>query len=252
MRVLAVVAGRRAVPQPAFVDDVARQRFERQSVEHRLQHLSAVHDCRPRRAIPAGLVIGDAQRVRARIALDQIDRAAQMKAAVDDRRRRHRRRIARFVGRQAERELEALGHPVHIARELLEPEQQVAANRGDLVDPDAIDRRRELVGGRLRHLRDDPLELLLRGRQTRRGDRQLVVLLQRAVELRLDLVKQAPARQRIQPLQRRGLFERRETIDGRQQELVGARGVTLQRRQRVGPRRQAMRGERAERRLATA
>ena len=59
------------------------------------------------------------------------------------------------------------------------------------------------------------------------------VALERAIELRLRLVEQAAARQRIHAHERLGLVPRLEPVDRRQQKLVRARREPLQRRQRV-------------------
>ena len=108
---------RGAVRQPPFLDRHRRQALERQAVQHRLQHLAAVDDGGELRAVLAGLVIGDAHDRCPALPLHEVDRAAEQEAAV------HRDRLgdvdagraARRVG-QAERQLEALRHPVAVRR----------------------------------------------------------------------------------------------------------------------------------------
>ena len=68
-----------------------------------------------------------------------------------------------------------------------------------------------------------------------RTDRQPAGRFHGAEELRLRLVVQAAARQRIHPHDRLGLVPRLEAMNRRQQELVRAAREPLQRRQRVRP-----------------
>ena len=63
--------------------------------------------------------------------------------------------------------------------------------------------------------------------------RQQAIRLQPAQRGRLHLMEQIAARQRIHLLQRRRRLERRQPIDRRHQELVRARRIALQRRQRI-------------------
>ena len=77
-----------------------------------------------------------------------------MEALIEDDRRGLARRIAadgeRAAVGVAERPLEAFRNPVAArVRDLVDPQAQVAPNRGDLVVPDPVDCRRELLVLRL-------------------------------------------------------------------------------------------------------
>ena len=85
-------------------------------VDDRLQRAAAADDQPARGAVPAGLVVGDAQRAERAVHLDQIDRAANRIAAVDHDRLGHARLVVRVVDRQAEAELEVARHPLRARR----------------------------------------------------------------------------------------------------------------------------------------
>ncbi len=89
-----------AVRQAPFGHGLAGQGLERHGVEHRLQHASAVDDGGRRRAVLAGLVVGDPQMRAVEAPLHQVDRAAQQVAGrADAHRLAHRRGVA--SGRRA-------------------------------------------------------------------------------------------------------------------------------------------------------
>ena len=163
---------------------------------------------------------------------DQIDRSSEDEPAVHHYRFADAARIASLVV-QAEAELEILRLPCTGVGQLLHPDAEISLQLADLVAPDTRDRR----GERLRVLRRHPLEHRVerrhRPRHVTRLDRQRPAGLHRPVELRLHLVKQTSARQRVHADQRLGLVPRFESIDRRQQELIRARGEALQRRQRI-------------------
>ena len=75
-------ARRRAEPEPPAVDGGAGRRLEREAVQNRLEHFATGHDHSfgPPRA--AGLVVRDPQRASG-VPLDQIDRAAQDEAPIE-------------------------------------------------------------------------------------------------------------------------------------------------------------------------
>ena len=75
-------AGLGAVIEPAGRHRLAGHLLDHEAVEHRLQRLPAVHRRRRPGAVLPRLVIGDAQRARRGVALDEIDRAAQDEPAV--------------------------------------------------------------------------------------------------------------------------------------------------------------------------
>ena len=135
---------------------------------------------------------------------------------------------------QAEGKLESLRRPVGaLFGELLEPLAKVLRHGGDLVLPHAIDRGTEAVVLAIVNLANRGRQPLLRGRQVLRRQRQQAVGLQPPQRRRLHLMEQVAARQRIHLLQRRRRLERRQPIHRRHQELVRARGIPLQRGQRV-------------------
>ena len=111
-----------------------------------------------RRAVLAGLVIGDAQLRRPRLLLDEIDRAAQQEAAVDQHRIGHAARIAALRRVRPKLNSKYSGMPVAAVGQAPRPDAQVARDVGDLVAPDPIDRRRELLVVLGRDPRDDRVE----------------------------------------------------------------------------------------------
>src|SRR5439155_3155993 len=102
-------------------------------------------------AVPSGLVIRHAQHARLRVLLDEIDRSVEVKPAGDGDRFRAARGIAADGERAAvlvtERPLEALRHPLAAgARDLVDPQAEIAPDGADLVAPDGVERRRRRIG----------------------------------------------------------------------------------------------------------
>ena len=91
------------------------------------------------------LVVGDSQNLGAGLALNQIDRAAQNEAPIDD----HWLAPALFVapGRigQAESKLEQPRLPLCAARKIARPDMQVGPDGRDFVLTHALHGRRELL-----------------------------------------------------------------------------------------------------------
>ena len=233
----------RRVEQTSRDDSSAEAALNCKAVEDRLQRRPAADDQIRGRSVLPRLVIRHAEDVQIRPVFDEIDRASQNETAADDHRIRQAAGIASFVA-QAEAELEVLRLPRLVVGELLHPDAQVAPQLVDLVAPDAFDRRRELLGVLRGDAVDDAIERSSRPRKPLARHGQLVAPLHRAVELRLRFVKQAAARQRIHAHERLRLVPWLETMDGRQQKLVRTRREPLQRRQRIRPAAQPMRGER--------
>ncbi len=242
--VLRETAGRRAVEQPARSDSLPESPLDGNAVQHRLQRRSAADDEIGIRSVFAGLVIGDPQHVEVGPMLDEIDRAAEDEASVDGHRIRqaagvatlgHIERSRRPAGAQAEAELEVFRTPRAAIGELLHPDAKVAPYLVDLVAPDPIDGRRELLRVVGRHAIQDCIERLDRVRQPIHRDRQRLFRFHRAVELRLRAMEQTAARERIHAHEWLRLVPRLEAIDGREQKLVRTTGEALQRRQRVRP-----------------
>ena len=94
--------------------------------------------------------------------------------------------------------------------QLPDPDAQVAAERRDLVAPDALDRRRELLFVARRDARERALDHARSRRPTPAAvDRQpSVVACIARKNSRLHLVEERAARQRIEPLQRLRLLVR--------------------------------------------
>jgi hypothetical protein len=88
-------------------------------------------------------VIGDAQAAVA-VALDQVHGSAQLQAVTDARRFASARRIAAGIGREAEAVLDVQRLPgVAAFDEQAQPGDEIGAQGGDLVVPDARNRRRQ-------------------------------------------------------------------------------------------------------------
>ena len=171
--VLAEVAGRRAVPQPALVDRLAGERLERQ----RRRAPAAARGRRRRRwrascgCCPVLWSVTRSAPCRRRC---RSTRSIEPRSWKPCRRRRagvaHRRRIAAGVVRQAERELEALAAPS--ARRRAAAARARAAGRAASTPissrPHAVDGRREVVVGLRRStVADRPFELLPRRGRSR-------------------------------------------------------------------------------------
>ena len=143
--VLGEAAGRRAVEQAARRRPALPSACSTPGCRAPAAGRAAADDRLPRRPVLAGLVIGDrgvAGAVAAR--LDQVDRAAQDEAAVDQHRIRHAARIAspRPSARSANSKRRGT-QPSDRGRRRTQTRRSRAMS-GDLVAPDAIDRRREL------------------------------------------------------------------------------------------------------------
>ena len=181
--------------------------------------------------------------------LDHVDRAAQLEAAVDQRRLRRAVLVAALHVGQAEGELEPLRRPLGaFVGELLEPDREGRC----VIAAISSCQTRSIAGLRRSYSRSCTSRIAavrrsLRGRQLLRRQRQQPVGLQPPQRRRLHLMEQVAARQRIHLLQRRRRFERRQPVDRGHQELVRARGVPLQRGQRVGPRAEPLRAASAAR-----
>src|SRR5712691_9114411 len=129
-------AGGRRVEKPAGHHLLAEPLLDREAVQHRLKRGAAADDEIRRRAVPAGLVVGDAQHVEIGAMLDQIDRPPEHEAIVDEHRLRQAARIASLVV-QPETELEVGRLPRGVVCQLLHPDAEVAPQIVDLVPPDA-------------------------------------------------------------------------------------------------------------------
>ena len=116
---------------------------------------------------------------------------------------------------------------------LLHPDAEVAPQFVHFVTPDALDRRRELLGVVGRH----PIEHAVAASATHGPRDRARSAAPRPPawrdRTRPARMKQAAARQRIEPDQRLRLVARLEAIDRREQELVRTRREALERRQRV-------------------
>ena len=177
------------------------------------------------------------------MALDHVDRTAQLEPAVDHRRRRaccaRRGRPCR-AGRRQTRIARAS------TRRLRRPASRARSRRSCVIAAISSCHTRSIAGLRRSYSRSCTSRIAAVRRCCAAGSvsgrqRQQAVGLQPAQRGRLHLVEQIAARQRIHLLQRRRRFERREPIDRRHQELIRARGIPLQRGQRIRPRAQALR-----------
>ena len=205
---LAELAGGGAVGQAPLDHRLAGEGFERHRVEHRLQHAPAVHDGGRRRAVLPGLVVGDAQRACRRRAArrGRSSRAARKPASPTRDRLAHRgrRRGAASSGRPKASSKRSAPTARRRARPCSSNHSRRSRRRPSISSsPHALDGRRQVVVGRASHRGDGPVELPARAGGVAGRERQHAVLHERAEERRLDLVEQAAARQRIEPLQRR-------------------------------------------------
>src|SRR5262249_46778935 len=137
---------RRAVEEPPRMHAGVERLLDGEAVQDGLEDAAPADHGLPGRAVPAGLVIGDAEETGSRsLPLDEIDRSAQLEPPVDEDRIRDAGGVPRgvvHVGPKAERELEERRFPAGRLRQPAHPYAQVARDVGDLVAPDAIDRRR--------------------------------------------------------------------------------------------------------------
>ena len=234
---------RRGKEQASFEDLLPKPLLDGHAVEHRLQCGATANDEILGRSVLARLVIGHAQQIEVGAMFDQIDRTSEQEPAIDENRIGQAARIAALVV-QAKTELEVCRPPIGFVRHLLNPDAEVAPHFVDLVAPDAFDRRHQRLLILRRHAVDHRVEPRHRRRQRLARHRQRADPIQLPVELRLHLVKQTAAGQRIHAHQRLGLVPRFEAIDRREQELIRARRETLQRRQRIRPLLQTLGGER--------
>ena len=232
--VVAEVPEAGAEEQPAGHDRFLwHDRFQGQAIQDGLEDPSAIdHGLATLGAIAAGLVVGHPQQPGLPMALDQVDGAAQEEPVIHERGVRRAVFVAVQCVGEAEGKFEALGRPLGaLFDQQLEPVLQVAANRRDLVGPDPVDRRNQVIAFLPADLRNGFIESLPRFGQRGFGQREQAGGLQLLQRRRLELVDQAAAGERVQLLQRRRRFERRQPIHRGHQELVGTRGKTLQRGQ---------------------
>ena len=204
---------------------------------------------RRRRPVLPGLVIGDAQRRLPSLRSTRSIEPRSTKRPSTDR-LGHAARIAALVGGQPEANSKRLGRPpaFRLGDSFSRPRR---AGRGRSPrsrratrdrSPARASSRASSATGTTR-----PSSASARRRRRSRGHRQPpAVAFSIARRTRLDLVEEAAARQRIEPLQRLRLLQRREPVDRRQQELVRAGREALQRRQRVRPRAEPLRRERRD------
>src|SRR3954468_17116578 len=82
-RVLSEAARRGRVEQAPLAHRPAKDLLDRQPVDHRLERRAAADDRPCRRAVAAGLVIGDAKLRRPGSRLDDVDRTAKDESIVD-------------------------------------------------------------------------------------------------------------------------------------------------------------------------
>src|SRR6185295_3391447 len=104
------------------------------AVQHGLEYCPAADDQIRIRSVLARLVIGDPQLVEIRPMLDEVDRAAEDEAAVDDDGVWQAVWVAATVAKP-EAEFEVLRMPDASAGEPLDPDAKVAPQLADLVAP---------------------------------------------------------------------------------------------------------------------
>ena len=131
---------------------MTRGGFEGERIQHGLQRRAAVHDHVVLAAVFSGLVIGDAELSRRGTLFDEVDGSVQPEAAVDGDRIASALRIAVLEVRQAEGPLERARNPCGIAafitdrtRDFVDPQPEIAADRRNLIVPDPLDGRCELL-----------------------------------------------------------------------------------------------------------
>ena len=194
------------------------------------------------RARLAGLVVGRAERTV--VALDEIDRAAQLDAAVE------LHRLVDAVGSRSRRSVrpkessKSARRPLGLLGGAPQPLAQVGADRRDAVVPHALDRRRRArpcsCSATSSSTSSSPRARVERCSVT--GTRPCVAQRFRGAEL--HLVDERPALQRVELLDRLRLFARRELCRALQEEPVRARGEVLERGRRERARVEAVRRER--------
>ena len=155
----------RAVEQSAAVHRLIESGLDRHRIQHRLQDRAAADDhLVDAIGLSPRLVVGQAEHLRLDVLLDQVDRAFQLEPARQGPPAPAAARVA-LARHVAKPELEVFRQPFGaVAGESIEPCPQVAANRGDLVGPDALDGRRELVVPAVRQGNDDGVEDIARAR----------------------------------------------------------------------------------------
>ena len=177
-------------------------------------------------------MVGDAKEIEIGTMLDEIDRSSQQKAAIDQDGIRQTPRIAVVIV-ETEGELEVGGTPILLLGRLPDPDAEIAPQFIDFVGPYARNGRHQFLGVFRRDAIEHGIERPGSLGQRLAGDWQLPFLVERAIELRLHVVKQTAARQRIHPRDRLRLVPRLEPVDRGEKKLVGAGGVPLQRGERV-------------------
>ena len=197
-----------------------------------------------------GLVVGDAQRARRRASLDRSTEPRSRKRPSTDATGslRGSRGVAGPRRRAARSELEVApgSHSLPSAVRRSRPDAQVRRDVVDLVVPHALDRRRELSRGIGGHAVDDRVER--RAARVRVGVRSTAAAARPLCSARKNSActswNRLPRVERIERCSGCRLLGGLEPIDRGEQELVRAGREPLQRRERVRPRRQALRGER--------
>ena len=193
-----------------------------------------------REAIPAGLVVRDAPLI-AGPPLEQVHDSVHARAV-----RQHRvLPLAGVVSPEAagetDADLHASGRPVRaVGREAAHPVVDVSADRPDGVLPDAQDGRPQAVLVLTGHPRREFVGHGLCLLEARVGQGRPAPRDEGAHDGREHLVDHRPARQRVERRVGHGLLARLEAQDGREVELIRARGEPLERRRRVGPGLQAV------------
>ena len=219
-------------------------RFDGEPVEDGLENLTATKDHALLRAVRAGLIVRNAQ-LTVCPAFNQIDIAVELIFAGQRNRPSNARRIASFLGRKSDSELEVNGQP--FARSVghtLQPSAQIRADSFDAVAPHLEDSRRQLVALLFGHGSERLVKHVLRLRQVLECDRQAARLLQSPHEIRLHAMKDTATGERVHLHQRNRLFAWLELVDRREQKLIGALCVSLKPRGRVGPLGEKMVGQR--------
>ena len=105
----------------------------------------------------------------------------------------------------------------------------------DSVLPDARDGGRKLLPVFFGDFVQDPVGLPRDLVKVRGRDRKLVFVAQMGEEPELNLMEQAPSRQRIELFDPNDLFPRLKSVDGVEEEAVGAGRKLLERRRRIAP-----------------
>src|SRR5262245_37185544 len=231
---LVEAARRRAVEQTPMAHRRLERLFNHHRVKDGLEHSATAHNgLLDAIRLASGLVIRDPQHLRLTIALDQIDGATQPETALEYHIVSNARLIA-HAGDTSERKLEAQRIPLlAIAREVVEPCDEIATDGGHFIDPDSLDGRGKLVVFATCNLVDRVVEHLTSGLNVRIRHRQPSSPLQRPEQARLDVVEDAAACERIHALKGLGLRQRLQTVKRRERELVWTGTELLQRRHRI-------------------